>query len=60
MSGRGGEEMEKVTYLSEVDSLTVEISPNDGSWETAQEIIKKICEANKECTLRIEVKNVSR
>ena len=34
--------MEKVTYFSEVDSLTVEISPHDGSWETAQEIIKKM------------------
>lgn len=39
--------------------ITFEVVPQDGSIETAQEIVKKICEANKGCSLRIEVKNVS-
>ena len=39
--------------------IRIEICP-DGSWEKAEEIIKKICEAykSKDCTLRIEVKGV--
>ena len=40
--------------------IVFEVSPQDGSLEAAQEIIKKIREANKGCTLRVEVRNVSR
>ena len=38
--------------------ITVEIKPAGGSWKTAEEIIKKVCEAHKEDALRIEVKDV--
>ena len=40
--------------------IVFEVIPKDGSLEVAQEIIKKIREANKGCTLRVEVRNVSR
>lgn len=41
--------------------ITVVISPLNQSWEKAEEIIKKICEAHNDgvCTLRIEIKDVS-
>ncbi|WP_267886709.1 hypothetical protein [Anaerosinus massiliensis] len=41
--------------------LTVVISPPNGSWEEAEKIIKKICEAHIDViyTLRIEVNDVS-
>ena len=40
--------------------IRIEICPDQGSWEKADELIKKICEAykTKDCTLRIEVKGV--
>ena len=40
--------------------IFVEIRPDDGSWEKAEKLIEKICEAykTKNCTLRIEVKGV--
>ena len=40
--------------------IVFEVIPQDGSLDAAQEIIKKIREANKGCTLRVEVRNVSR
>lgn len=59
---RGGEEMESVEVrklVSGPTEITFEVVPYDRRIETAQEIVKKICEANKGCSLRIEVKNVS-
>ncbi len=59
---RGGEEMESVEVrklVSGPTEITFEVVPYDRRIETAQEIVKKIREANKGCSLRVEVKNVS-
>lgn len=61
---RGGEGlMEDVEMEILADAPTkifFEVIPQDGCIETAQEIVKKIREANKGCSLRVEVRNVSR
>jgi len=60
---RGGEEMESVEVrklVSGPTEITFEVVPQDGRIETAQEIVEKIREANKGCSLRIEVKNITR
>ena len=61
--GRGEvSEMESVEVrklVSGPTEITFEVVPQDGRIETAQEIVKKICEANKGCSLRIEVKDIS-
>ena len=60
--GEGVSEMESVEVrklVSGPTEITFEVVPQDGCIETAQEIIKKIREANKGCAIRIEVKNVS-
>ena len=51
--------MESVEVRECVKGITFEVIPYDRRIETAQEIIKKIREANKGCAIRIEVKNVS-
>lgn len=40
--------------------IVFEVIPEYESFEAAQKIIEKIREANKGCTLRVEVRNVSR
>ena len=51
----------KMKYLAPTETeITFEVIVSDGRTETAQEIVEKIREANKGCTLRVEVKNVSR
>ena len=60
---RGVSEMESVEVgklVSGPTEITFEVVPQDGCIETAQEIVKKIREANKGCSLRIEVKDISR
>ena len=61
--GKGGERVESVEVrklVSGPTEITFEVVPYDRRIETAQEIVKKICEANKGCSLRIEVKDISR
>ena len=45
--------------VAQTPEIKITIIPSNGAWDNAQEIINKICEANKERTLRIEVKHVS-
>ena len=53
------ESVEVRKLVSGPTEITFEVVPQDGRIETAQEIVEKIREANKGCSLRIEVKNVS-
>lgn len=46
--------------ISGFTEITFEVVPHDRRIETAQEIVEKIREANKGCSLRIEVKNITR
>ena len=50
----------KRSSFSGPTEIVFEINSSDGRMETVQEIIEKIREANKGCTLRIEVKGVTR
>lgn len=59
MAGEGGDEMEKIKRsLDTPNEIIVEIKTYDNAWEIAQEIIKRIREANINCELRVEVKDV--
>ena len=58
-AGEGGTEMEKIKRsLDTPNEIIVEIKTYDNAWEIAQEIIKRIREANINCELRVEVKDV--
>lgn len=51
--------MEKIKRsLDTPNEIIVEIKTYDNAWEIAQEIIKRIREANINCELRVEVKDV--